>query len=262
MDDLRFISGASNNLIKIWDISQSTPLATLSGHTSIVHGLEVIDSKTIASCSADKTIRIWSLESLTSLSVINNAHGNTINDLKLLSDGSLASASADKLINIWNISNTVAPFQKKSLSGHSNTVTCLEKLGVDLLASGSADFSVKIWNFNTGVCLKTLTGHLAQVNALKLLNNGYLASGSADFTIRVWNTNTGVSLYSLLDLFNFILYGIKNLDLLGSDTLISGNTNGKVTFWSISTRAVTKRITAYNGLSVVALTNFTMPPSK
>ena len=67
----RFVSGGSDNLVKIWDFSPATAsyelLTTLQGHTDWVRDVAwsptVLTKSYIASASQDKTVRIWTTSS-------------------------------------------------------------------------------------------------------------------------------------------------------------------------------------------------------
>jgi len=52
-------TGASDNLIKIWDIIKKEMVRKLKGHKNTIKNIKRIDEKKIASCSADSIIYIW-----------------------------------------------------------------------------------------------------------------------------------------------------------------------------------------------------------
>jgi WD40 repeat protein len=50
----------TDHTIRVWDIASGKELRCLRGHTSGVIGLALSpDGKTLASCSHDRTIRLW-----------------------------------------------------------------------------------------------------------------------------------------------------------------------------------------------------------
>ena len=59
-EDRRLITGS--NLIKIWNVSLSVPLASLK-HGSTVYAVEIINEFTIATGGIDKSIKIWDIRS-------------------------------------------------------------------------------------------------------------------------------------------------------------------------------------------------------
>ncbi|KAI9839950.1 MAG: hypothetical protein M1819_000142 [Sarea resinae] len=66
----RFVSGGSDNLVKIWEWNPEahtyTPVQTLSGHTDWVRDVSwaptILSKSYIASASQDKTVRIWTTD--------------------------------------------------------------------------------------------------------------------------------------------------------------------------------------------------------
>jgi WD40 repeat protein len=83
----------------------------LNGHTDWVNSLVILPDNTLASGSADQTIKIWDTVNGKEL-VTMIGHTSWINFLVVLPDNTLASASADQTIKIWGIKN-VSPFFKR-----------------------------------------------------------------------------------------------------------------------------------------------------
>ncbi len=97
---------ATDNTIKIWDITKTYPLYTLTGHTSDVRDLTVINNEYMASCSSDMTIKLWSLSSY---SIVKSWTASTSWMLALAFDSTLnVLASGDyipsKLVKVWDSS--------------------------------------------------------------------------------------------------------------------------------------------------------------
>ena len=54
------IASSADGIVKIWEVQTSKCIATLQGHTGTVHSTSLSgDGKYLASCSWDKTVRIW-----------------------------------------------------------------------------------------------------------------------------------------------------------------------------------------------------------
>lgn len=63
-------SAAADKLIKLWDTYTGHLLSTLEGHNEGINDLAwSVDSVYVASASDDKSIRIWSAESVSMLSM-------------------------------------------------------------------------------------------------------------------------------------------------------------------------------------------------
>ena len=75
-------------------------IRVLEGHTDVVHGLAFSSNDTLASCSFDKTIRIWNIDSGECLKVL-EGHTDWVSGLAFSSNDTLA--SCDKTIRIWRL---------------------------------------------------------------------------------------------------------------------------------------------------------------
>jgi len=54
-------STSQNNKLYCWEISNQAIVSTLEGHTAVPRDLSYnVESKLLASCSFDKTVRLWS----------------------------------------------------------------------------------------------------------------------------------------------------------------------------------------------------------
>lgn len=173
-------------------------ISTLKGHTGLVTSMIELDANRIASCSVDKTIKIWDIRSASCLATL-EGHADTITALCQLADGSLASGCNDGTIKIWDLkSNTCTT----NIAGHSSIsltrgksmpgiIHALTQLDDRYLASASADHSIKIWDLTTGTCQYTLEGHTDVVSNLLVIKNdgGYHRLVSTDFAghIQLWD---------------------------------------------------------------------------
>jgi hypothetical protein len=125
------ISGSADKTIKIWHLDTGDVLYTLTGHSDevksvVVSPLSVSPSKTLGdrhnsnpygeamaqvqefgqilvSASADKTIKIWRLDTGELLQTL-NGHSAAVNSVAISPDGEfIVSGSSDKTIKIWQI---------------------------------------------------------------------------------------------------------------------------------------------------------------
>jgi WD40 repeat protein len=75
-------------------------LSTLEGHLNRVNSMIVLKNGSLASCSSDKTIKIWDLTN-GQLKRTMNDHTDNVCGLKILQNNNLISFSRDSSIKIW-----------------------------------------------------------------------------------------------------------------------------------------------------------------
>jgi WD40 repeat protein/tetratricopeptide (TPR) repeat protein len=155
------------------------------------HGKSVLDvsvspdGNSVASASADKTVKLWSKEGKLLKTF---KHPDTVTSVSFSPDGkTIATGSADRTIRIWQVDNDQSAIA--TLSGHTDSVTSVSfSPDGKTLASASHDNTVKIWNLTSKKLLQTLTGHKDWVLGLSFSPDGKtIASASADKTIKLWN---------------------------------------------------------------------------
>ena len=173
---------APKSLIPTWNC-----VRTLTGHLSSIHSIGFSpDGQTLASGSADRTVKLWKLDSTVARCSL-SGHSSLINAVAFSPDGQiLVSGSWDHTIKIWNLETKELIH---TLCEHSGWIKSLA-ISPDgqSLASTSADKSIKIWDLGGGKVRATFCGHSGAVEAIAISPDGQiLASGSADKTIKIWN---------------------------------------------------------------------------
>src|ERR1051326_994175 len=79
-------------------------VGTMSGHSSWVLGVSVSpDGTNFATCSSDKSVRIWDLSTKSCSHVFNEAHSDQVWSVVWGSNTKLVSVAEDKCINIYNM---------------------------------------------------------------------------------------------------------------------------------------------------------------
>lgn len=176
-----------------------TPLrsAVLSGHTDTIIGATATqDGSMLASCSADGTLRVWTIATGTCRLVL-AGHGGAVTGAfffnELSANRMLVSWSTDATVRAWD---TASGSCLRELAGHTAPVIGALQLDARRIISWSADCSIRMWDLSSGVCLRVLQGHTRRINGALLLPDGTLVSWSADGTIRGWDLGTGACMWS------------------------------------------------------------------
>lgn len=172
---------------------------TIQAHDKAISAIKISpDGISLASSSADATLKIWNLRT-GALENTLTGHSKGLSDVSWSSNSQyLASASDDRSIRIWSIHSGRA---LRVLKGHTHFVLCsVFNPAGNLVASGSFDESIKIWDIRTGECLKTLPAHNDPVSSVQFNVDGtMLVSCSHDGLIRIWDTASGQCLKTLSD---------------------------------------------------------------
>ncbi|MBD2415501.1 caspase family protein, partial [Nostoc calcicola FACHB-3891] len=169
----------------------------LEGHSNFVYSVAFSpDGKTIASASADNTVKLWNAATGKEIITL-KGHSNYVYSVAFSPDGkTIASAGADNTVKLWNAATGKEII---TLKGHSNWVNSVAfSPDGKTIASASADNTVKLWNAATGKEIITLKGHSNSVNSVAFSPDGKtIASTSADNTVKLWNAATGKEIITL-----------------------------------------------------------------
>ena len=181
--ELKEIQRLEGHTDRVWSLAWNP----VTGH----NGVPLL----FASCSGDKTIRIWE-QNLTSgvwstKAVLDEPHTRTVRSCAWSPSGKLlATASFDASTAIWE--NVGGDYECVStLEGHEHEVKSVSwNASGNLLATCSRDKSVWIWEVLPGnefECVSVLQGHTQDVKMVKWHPTmDILFSCSYDNTIKVW----------------------------------------------------------------------------
>ncbi len=190
--------------------------------------MEWIDNDTLASAVfSDHTIELWSITTgQTKLQINTNQY---VLSLKMLNNKIHLVASVgygDIFIYNINDGNLVS-----TLKGHSYDIIDLIQISDDLIA-GSGDGLVQIWNLTTNTCKFNLTEQGGGwIYGLKLITSNIFA-GSTASTIKLWDITSGQLIRTLTGHTGTIL---NYIDLINSQTLVSGSEYGEIKLWNWAT---------------------------
>ncbi|MEO8893517.1 MAG: serine/threonine-protein kinase, partial [Coleofasciculaceae cyanobacterium] len=219
----------ANNIIATKTISVAK---TITGHTSFINYLLISpDGQTLASASADKTIKLWNLATGKEIRTL-RGHTSFVNYIVISPDGqTLASASADKTIKLWNLATGK---EIRTLTSHTSFVNYLAiSRDGQILVSASADKTIKLWNLATGKEIRTISGHSNYIDYFAISSDWQtIATGSADNKIKIWNLITGKEIYTLVGHSNRVNFVVISPD---GQILASASTDKTIKLWNLAT---------------------------
>ncbi|RDW65563.1 E3 ubiquitin ligase complex SCF subunit sconB [Coleophoma crateriformis] len=186
-------SGSMDSTIRIWNFKDSS-VFSLRGHKDFVNAVRVDSaSRTVFSASDDSTVRLWDLDTRTTIKTY-EGHVAAVQQVVLLpaeyepeeaeeeehehdDTGSNRSCSVD-LDAIHE-----SPFRGDAWPSSRSRPP-------RYMLTGALDSTVRLWDISTGKCLKTFFGHLEGVWALAG-DNLRVVSGAEDGMMKVWDARTG-----------------------------------------------------------------------
>ncbi|KAH0638046.1 hypothetical protein KY289_037961 [Solanum tuberosum] len=171
----------------------------LTGHTSAVSCVKFANNgQLFASASLDKTLIVWSTQTLTQLSRL-VGHSDGVSDLSWSSDSSyICSASDDRTLRIWDARTAESV---KTLRGHTGFVFCVNfNPQSNFIVSGSFDETFRVWDVKTGKPIHAIRAHSMPVTSVHFNKDGSLiVSGSHDGSCKIWDAASGACLKTLID---------------------------------------------------------------
>jgi U4/U6 small nuclear ribonucleoprotein PRP4 len=184
--------------IKLLDVPNLEPTATLRGHTDRVGGISWFPNATLpgttvspssvnlASSGGEGNVHLWSLDATTPLSTLSGHTGRVCRIEFHPSGRYLASASYDTTWRLWDVATTTELLLQE---GHSREVYALSfNSDGSLLASAGLDSIGRIWDLRTGRTVMILDGHIREIYALDWSADGHrVLSGSGDGWIKCWD---------------------------------------------------------------------------
>jgi len=288
-------SGSYDRIVRLWNLDGECQ--SLIGHTDFIYLVVYSpDGRTLASTSADHSIRLWDVLEGKCIKVL-QGHTSLVTGVAFSPDGCLlASSSYDRTIRLWDIATgeilhthpehvamsiSFSPDGKKLAVGSFDDVARIWDLETwqcyqtfkghcswvwwvafspqdDMLATGSADGTVRLWDVQTGKCIHIVQAHKNWVWAIAFSPQGdILASGSSDGTIKLWDVATGECIATLEDHHIWVMSIAFSPE---GHILVSSDGNGAIKIWDMQTKKCIKTLRVeclYESMKIYGVTGLT-----
>lgn len=189
-------------------------------------------TKLLLSCSSDRHVRLWSLETWSCLCIYKSHDGPVFRVLWGPHGHYFATAGWDKTVRIFTQDHVSA---QRLMVGHDTSVAAIawHPNGIYVFsASDDTDKSIRMWSVVTGNCVRIFTGHTDNITSLQCAPNGtILASGDTGGNIIFWDIAKGVRIKRCR---GHGKGGIPSMSFSAESTvLVSGGLDGTVRLWDV-----------------------------
>eukprot|EP00242_Pyramimonas_sp_CCMP2087_P006334 CAMPEP_0198204216 /NCGR_PEP_ID=MMETSP1445-20131203/7606_1 /TAXON_ID=36898 /ORGANISM="Pyramimonas sp., Strain CCMP2087" /LENGTH=307 /DNA_ID=CAMNT_0043875987 /DNA_START=198 /DNA_END=1118 /DNA_ORIENTATION=+ len=172
---------------------------TMYGHTETIRGVRFQPTlDLIASCSADRTVRLWDLKTRRCAQVSKNPHSALIRTVEMDLD-LLASGSSDKTVRVWKADYSLPQLftlsRSYKLKGHIAPVTALATDEQNLY-SGSWDQTVRVWSKDS---LRRVATFAQDDWVTSLIVRGRRLTTAVGSSVRCFDLETGKCVANLQD---------------------------------------------------------------
>ncbi|KAI9825768.1 MAG: hypothetical protein M1826_006870 [Phylliscum demangeonii] len=205
--DRIIVTGNKNGELDLYDVASSALVSTTKAHEGAIWDLQIHpDGKSIASASADKSVKFWKFDILQeeisgttrTAPRLQLTHTRT---LKVSDDVLSLKFSPDcRLLALALLDNTVKVFFVDSLKlylnlyGHKLPVLNLDiSFDSKLIVTCSADKNIRLWGLDFGDCHKALFGHQDSIMRVAFVphnhdgNGHHFFSASKDRLVKYWD---------------------------------------------------------------------------
>ena len=176
---------AEGKRLRVWSLAKESASKEVLGHSDTVRFVAVqSDGLRAASCSQDRTIIVWKVETW-SVERVLAGHDGVVRHLHFAA-GMLLSCSSDETARLWSLETGRCKF---ILSGHAADVRgCAMSKDASVGYTCGFDKTVRRWDLNTGRMSAVMRGHADKVFGVDSSADGLWAvSCSWDKTLRLWD---------------------------------------------------------------------------
>jgi WD40 repeat protein/serine/threonine protein kinase len=227
--------------IKLWDVAGRRETGVLDGHQGPVFRVAFSDDgKTLASASADGTVRLWNMAPMIQEPrlVIRETrrfegHAGPVRSVALSPDGRYALSGSgwpegDKTMRLWEVATG---HELRQFAGHTDQIHAVAfSSDGNRALSGGFDGTMRLWDVQTGQELRRFRHPARRVLSVAYSPDGrWAASATADGPgLRLWEIGTGKMLRAFQGHTNNVLYVTFSPD---GRRLLSASHDGTVRLW-------------------------------
>ncbi|KAG2685302.1 hypothetical protein I3760_10G119300 [Carya illinoinensis] len=180
------LAGASNGVIKLWDLEEAKMVRTLTGHSSNCTAVEFHPfGEFFASGSMDANLKIWDIRRKGCIHTY-KGHTQGISTIKFTPDGRwVVSGGFDNIVKVWDLTAGKLLHDFKFHEGHIRSIDFhpLEFL----LATGSADRTVKFWDLETFELIGSARPEATGVRAIAFHPDGRTLFSGVEDSLKVYS---------------------------------------------------------------------------
>ncbi|ETO07728.1 G-protein beta WD-40 repeats containing protein [Reticulomyxa filosa] len=231
VDGTKLVASFYDNTIGILDLKLKT-IQLLGKHSDWVNDVQFSsDDNIIVSCSNDKTIRLWNVNSVEE-PIICKGHTSIVLSCQFSpNDNTILSGSWDQTIRLWDVKS--GQEIKRMQMPFSRVYDAQFSPDGQFIVSALADATIEIWSVELSEKVQKLKGHSKEVFKAQFSPDGkYIVSGSIDKTIRIWDVTSGKEVKRLcghLDTIKSVRY------FLDHHNIVSVAWDNTIRVWNIKT---------------------------
>ncbi|GAA5880440.1 hypothetical protein JCM3774_005192 [Rhodotorula dairenensis] len=227
-DGAVLVSGGCDRTVRVWDVETGYCIHVLTGHTSTVRCLRVLDARPLAvSGSRDGTVRVWDIDRGRAVHVL-NGHTSSVRAIDVW-DNLAVSGSYDATCRLWNVDTGEC---LHVFRGHLSKIYSVAFDGIRVV-TGSLDSTVRVWSPKDGTMIALLQGHSILVGQLQLDPRTHsLVTGGSDGRVLVFSLES----YRLVHALDAHSTSVTCLQV-DSKFIVTGGNDGRVKLWDFRTGA-------------------------